>query len=307
MIYRLRHATTYEYAEPVVLGTHFMHLLPRERTGQIIREAQLDISPMPDNRRNEVDHFGNFTTTVSLTAAHKQFIVSLSATVDVIHPVPPAPENTLRWEAIAAAAINDPDVAEFCLPSYLATPNADIADYGTLSFPPGRPMLTGLLELNQRIYKDMNYRSGVTNNSSTAINAIRTRTGVCQDYAHLMIACLRSIGLPARYVSGYLRTLPLAGQTKRRGADQSHAWVAAWLGDAVGWVDFDPTNNLLVHDEHVTLAWGRDFGDVSPLRGIILGGDARWPASVSERYSHASASLVRWPATLSERRHPAVT
>jgi transglutaminase-like putative cysteine protease len=272
MIYRLRHATTYEYAEPVVLGTHFMHLLPRDRPGQFIREAQLDIFPPPDNRRNEIDHFGNFTTTVSLTNPHKQFKVELNATVDVIQPAPPAPGLTPAFEQIVAAATRRADVAEFFLPSPLAMPSPDIAAYGQLSFSPSQPILAGLLDLNRRIYTDMTYKSGVTNTGTTAAQALKTKMGVCQDYAHLMIACLRAIELPARYVSGYLRTLPPAGEVKRRGADQSHAWVSAWIGDAGGWVDFDPTNNLLVSDEHVTLAWGRDFQDVSPLRGIILGG-----------------------------------
>lgn len=270
MIYRLHHATTYEYAEPVVLGTHFMHLLPRAHPGQLIRESQLDISPNPDSRRDETDHFGNLTTTISLTAAHKRFIVALSATVDVLHP--PAPETSWRWEAIAARAINAPDIAEFCLPSPLAKPDREIADYMAVSFPPGRAILGSLLELNERIWTDLAYKSGVTTTATTAAQTLKLRAGVCQDYAHLMIACLRALGLPARYVSGYLRTSPPAGQVKRRGADQSHAWISCWLGAETGWVDFDPTNNLLVTDEHVTLAWGRDFQDVSPLRGIILGG-----------------------------------
>jgi transglutaminase-like putative cysteine protease len=272
MIYRLRHATTYEYAEPVVLGTHYMHLIPRERPGQIIRESQLEILPKPDNRRNEVDHFGNFTTTVSLTNPHKQFVVELTATVDVIQPAPPPPDLTPAFEQIAEAAQRRADVAEFFLSSPLATPNAEIAAYGKTSFPEGQPILAGLLDLNHRIYTDMKYKSGVTNTGTTATQVLKSKAGVCQDYAHLMIAALRAQRLPARYVSGYLRTLPLAGEVKRRGADQSHAWVSAWIGDATGWVDFDPTNDLLVSDEHVTLAWGRDFQDVSPLRGIILGG-----------------------------------
>jgi transglutaminase-like putative cysteine protease len=271
-LYRLHHATIYDYAEPVVLGTHFLHMLPRARVGQIVRESQLDISPAPDNRRDEIDHFGNHTTTVSLTGAHKEFHVALSATVEVSHPVPPAPEATLRWEAIAARGITDPEVAEFCLPSGLAAPNNEIADYAAVSFLPGRGILSAVLELNQRIFTEMTYRPGVTNNCTTAVHAFNTRTGVCQDYAHFMLACLRALGLPGRYVSGYLRTTPPPGEEKRRGADQSHAWISAWMGAEIGWVDFDPTNNLLVRDEHVTLAWGRDFNDVSPLRGIILGG-----------------------------------
>ncbi len=272
MIYRLHHATTYDYASPVVLGTHFMHLLPRERAGQLIRESSLDISPKPDNRRNEIDYFGNFTTTISVTAPHKKFVVSLSATVEVQQPEPPPPQETTAWKDVAAIAMSWTDTAEFCLPSPLATPNQDILAYAAISFPADRPILAGLLDLNRRLFEDLKYRSGVTNTGTTAAQVLKSRAGVCQDYAHLMIAALRALGLPARYVSGYLRTYPVAGKEKHRGADQSHAWASAWIGDDFGWIDFDPTNNLLVCAEHVTLAWGRDFQDVSPLRGIILGG-----------------------------------
>jgi transglutaminase-like putative cysteine protease len=271
MIYRLRHLTAYDYAEPVVLGTHFMHLLPRGRTGQIVREAQLDILPLPDSRRNEVDHFGNTTTTVSVTLPHKQFSVALSATVDVLHP-DLSGTGPLGWERAAAAAIAHPVVAEFCLGSPLAQPTDAIAEYAAVSFPSGRGLLEAVSELNQRLYADLSYRPGITHTGTTAAQTLQARAGVCQDYAHLMISCLRALGLPARYVSGYLRTLPPPGATKRRGADQSHAWISVWAGEPAGWVDFDPTNNLRVRDEHVTLAWGRDFQDVSPLRGIILGG-----------------------------------
>lgn len=270
-LYRLSHSTIYDYAEPVVIGTHFIHLLPRERPGQTIKEARLSISPTPDNRRDEIDHFGNHTTSVSLTMPHKQFSVLLDAVVDVCQPSPPT-DQTPDWETIAVWCQGDPDVAEFCLPSRLAEPNEDIAAYAAASFTAGRPVLDAVADLNTRIFTDMTYQPGLTNNLTTAAQILQTKTGVCQDYAHLMLACLRACGLPGRYVSGYLRTLPPPGQPKRRGADQSHAWVGVWLGPAFGWVDFDPTNNLLVTDEHVTVAWGRDFGDVSPLRGVILGG-----------------------------------
>ena len=184
----------------------------------------------------------------------------------------PLASATQAWERIAALGIDDPALAEFCIPSPLTQPTGEIADYARLSFPAGRPVLEGLLELNERIWTDLAYCPGVTTTATTAAQALKTRAGVCQDYAHLMLAGLRSLGLPGRYVSGYLRTLPPAGEMKRRGADQSHAWLGAWLGHDTGWVDFDPTNNLMVFDEHVTLAWGRDFQDVSPLRGVILGG-----------------------------------
>lgn len=272
MIYRLHHATIYDYAEPVVLGTHFMHLLPRACRGQSIRESYLDISPAPDSRRDEIDYFGNHTTTLSIASAHKQFSVRLSATIDVSHAPPPLPERTMAWEQIAAQAIYDPLCAEYCLGSALAEPVPAIKDYAAISFPAGQPILVGLLDLNYRLWTDLTYRPGVSNTATTAAHTLKLRAGVCQDYTHLMLACLRALRLPARYISGYLRTAPPAGQAKRRGADQSHAWVSAWLGSEAGWVDLDPTNNLIVTDEHVTLAWGRDFQDVSPLRGIILGG-----------------------------------
>jgi len=249
MIYRLRHATTYEYAQPVVLGTHFMHLLPRERPGQTIREAQLDISPAPDSRRDETDHFGNFTTTVSLAGAHKQFIVALHATVEVRQPAPPAPENTPRWEAIAARSLHDFTVAEFCLPSPLARPDSEIANYAAVSFPPGRTILAALMELNLRIWTDMTYRGGVTNNATTASHILLTRTGVCQDYAHLMLACLRALGLPGRYISGYLRTSPPAGQVNAAAPTSPMPGSPAGLArKSAGWIStprticWSPTN-----------------------------------------------------------------
>lgn len=270
--YRLQHSTIYDYAEPVVIGTHFIHLLPRERVGQTIKAAQLYISPLPEYRRDEIDHFGNYSTSVSLTTPHKQFSVVLEAAVEVCLPPPPASSNTPDWTSIALWGQVNPDVAEFCLPSKLTKPTEEIAAYVDASLSPGRPILEALMELNTRIFTDMTYQTGITTNSTTASEVLEAKTGVCQDYTHLMLACLRARGLPGRYVSGYLRTLPLPGQQKWRGADQSHAWVSAWLGPLYGWVDFDPTNNLIVVDEHVTLAWGRDFTDVSPLRGVILGG-----------------------------------
>lgn len=272
VLYRLYHNTIYDYAEPVVIGTHFIHLLPRDRPGQRVLKAQLSLIPAPDNRRDEIDHFGNHTTSVSLTIPHTQFSALLEAEVDVCLPLPPPTEATPNWESLAAQSQNDPDVVEFSLPSRLAAPDQYIARYAALSFTSGRPILSAVLDLNARIFKDFLYQPGVTNNQTTASQVMQTKTGVCQDYAHFMLACLRACGLSGRYISGYLRTLPRPGELKRRGADQSHAWVSAWLGPECGWVDFDPTNNLIVSDEHVTLAWGRDFSDVSPLRGVILGG-----------------------------------
>ena len=183
---------------------------------------------------------------------------------------------TWPWEQVAAAAqAGGPDgweAAEFAFDSPMAPADAGAGAYTAASFPPGRPVLAGLLELTGRIRREFTFKPGVTTINTPVARVLAQRAGVCQDFTHLMIAGLRALGLPARYVSGYLRTRPPPRQQPRQGADQSHAWVGAWLGPAHGWVDLDPTNDLVVHDEHVVLAWGRDYGDTSPVRGIILGG-----------------------------------
>jgi transglutaminase-like putative cysteine protease len=158
------------------------------------------------------------------------------------------------------------------LPSALAPADAGAGAYVAQSFPPGRPVLAGLLDVTGRIKRDFAFKPGVTTISTPVSQVLSLRGGVCQDFAHLMIAGLRAIGLPARYCSGYVRTRPPPGQQRRQGADQSHAWVGAWLGPQLGWVDLDPTNDLVVADEHVLLGWGRDYADISPVKGILLGG-----------------------------------
>ena len=148
----------------------------------------------------------------------------------------------------------------------------EVAAYVAKSFPAGRKTMIGVIDLLDRIRRDFKFQSGVTTIATPVGKVLAQRAGVCQDFSHLMISGLRSLGIPARYVSGYIRTKPPPGQERRRGSDQSHAWVGVWLGQEHGWVDVDPTNNLIVHDEHVVLGWGRDYGDLSPVRGVILGG-----------------------------------
>jgi transglutaminase-like putative cysteine protease len=173
-------------------------------------------------------------------------------------------DAALRPDGVAAT--------EFVLPSALAPADPGAGAYVAQSFPPGRPVLAGLLEVTGRIKRDFAFKPGVTTISTPVSQVLSLRGGVCQDFAHLMIAGLRAIGLPARYCSGYVRTRPPPGQQRRQGADQSHAWVGAWLGPQLGWVDLDPTNDLVVADEHVLLGWGRDYADISPVKGILLGG-----------------------------------
>jgi transglutaminase-like putative cysteine protease len=272
VIYRLRHVTEYHYARPVDLAAHLLHLRPRPLPHQRILGSRITATPEPSHRSEGPDHFGNIATRLFLDAPHARIRVVAEATVDVAFPAPP--ELTPAWEAVAAAARRDPGAAEFTTPSRLAPRNAAATAYARDSFPAGRPVLDGLVELTGRIRREFAYRPGTTGNATQVAEVMEKRRGVCQDFSHAMIAGLRGLGLPARYVSGYLRTKPPPGTVALRGADQSHAWVGAWLGPGLGWVDLDPTNDLVVAEEHVVLAWGRDFGDVSPLSGVILGGGA---------------------------------
>jgi transglutaminase-like putative cysteine protease len=272
--YALRHATTYRYAAAVDLATHMLHLTPRALPGQSVDAMAIEVSPAPSHRREGHDHFGNGVSWLSIEAPHDGFSVVLEAVVEVGFAPPPPAAATLPWEAVCEAARGAEGAlaAEFALPSAHAPADAGAGAYAAASFPPGRPVLEGLLELNRRIRRDFAFKPGVTTIATPVSQVLSLRAGVCQDFAHLMIAGLRALGLPARYCSGYVRTRPPPGQKRRQGADQSHAWVGSWLGPGQGWVDLDPTNDLVVRDEHVLLGWGRDFADVSPVKGILLGG-----------------------------------
>jgi len=274
MLYRVRHVTRYAYGAPVDLAVHMAHLRPRPMPFQKVLTDSITSSPSPARRRDGQDHFGNHVTWLFLDLPHEDFEVTSESLIDVMFPPPPPADDTLSWEAVAAAA-REPagwQAAEFCFGTALAPIDAETRAYAVSSFPPDRPVLAGLLDLTTRIYNDFRFRSGVTTISTPVSQVMRRREGVCQDFTHLMVSALRGLGIPARYASGYIRTRPPPGQTKRLGADQSHAWVSAWLGPTDGWVDVDPTNGIVVKDEHVLLGWGRDFNDISPLRGVILGG-----------------------------------
>jgi transglutaminase-like putative cysteine protease len=274
MRYRVRHVTTYSYAEPVDLAGHMLHLLPRALPGQRVLASRLLATPAPVRRTAGTDHFGNEVAWMFLEAPHAAFEVTLDADVDVGFPAPPAPEATPPWEEVAAAARRGGEAAEFALPSPMAPAVSAAGAYAAPSFPAGRPVLAGLLDLNRRIRQEFTFRPGVTTIATPVAEVLRHRAGVCQDFTHLMLAGLRALGLPGRYMSGYIRTRPQPGLPRRRGADQSHAWVGAWLGAEAGWIGLDPTNDLVVREEHVVLGWGRDYGDISPVRGVILGGGA---------------------------------
>jgi transglutaminase-like putative cysteine protease len=273
--YRLRHATEFAYGTPVDLAAHLLHLSPRALPWQKVVEARIVAAPQASRTVRARDHFGNDATWLFLDLPHERFAVTLDAVIDVAAPKPPADAATPPWEEVvrlaAAGGANAAD-AEFVFPSPLVPAEPTARAYAQRCFTPGRPVLACVRELTKRIRNEFAFRSGVTDISTPVAKVLAQKAGVCQDFTHLMIAALRGFGLPARYVSGYLRTRPPPGQPRRRGADQSHAWVGCWLGPEHGWIGLDPTNDLVVADEHVVLAWGRDYGDISPIRGVLLGG-----------------------------------
>ena len=276
MKYRVRHETIYEYADPVDLASHMIHLHPRALPHQRVLSALVTADPLASRVSTLRDYFGNDVQLLFVDRPHDRFAVLLEAKVDVCFPPAPKASDTPAWEQVAAFARRGGgpgwDAAEFSFASEMAPADPGAGAYAAVSFPAGRAVLRGLLDLTARINTDFTFRAGVTTIHTPVERVLAQRAGVCQDFTHLMIAGLRALGLPARYVSGYLRTRPPPGQVARRGEDQSHAWVGCWLGPEHGWIDLDPTNNLIVSEEHVVLAWGRDFGDVSPVRGVILGG-----------------------------------
>jgi len=276
VIYHVNHRTAYAYANDVDLGAHMLHLQPRSLPWQRIISSQLQPDPAPAEIRHGTDCFGNAVAWMFLDTPHPSFVVTLDAIVDVTAPFVPEPQQTPAWRDVSDAAYAGGAggfaPAEFLFDSPMAPAIAEARDYAAPSFPPDRSVLEGLIDLNDRIGRDFKFRAGVTTVETTVAQVLKQRAGVCQDFSHLMIAGLRAMGLPARYVSGYIRTKPPPGQQRRRGSDQSHAWVACWTGPEHGWIDIDPTNGILIRDEHVVLGWGRDFSDVSPLCGVILGG-----------------------------------
>lgn len=271
MTLRVRHVTTYDYADPVELAAHMVHLRPRTLPFQSVRTYALDVQPPPERVVEGQDHFGNPVAWVFLSGMHEALRVSTDSAVDVAPRPAPDPHGTPAWEHVRGVAPMS-DAAEFVFPSPRVPLLQAAREWAAPSFPPGRPVGAGLLDLMHRINDGFRFDPEVTTVSTTVAKVLELRAGVCQDFAHVMIAGLRALGLPARYVSGYLRTLPPPGQARLVGADQSHAWVGCWLGPAQGWVDLDPTNALVVSDGHVVLGWGRDYSDVSPVRGVLLGG-----------------------------------
>jgi transglutaminase-like putative cysteine protease len=277
MIYKIVHRTTYKYKYPVSVGNHVACLKPRSSPHQQLTRTELDIYPAPATRSERVDYYGNLLCFFKVQDPHKELMVEARSEV-VVGDVAAPPAQAVPWEEVAESLPGDLSAAgleayQFAFESPRIRIRQEFAAYALQSFTPGRRMAEALLDLTARIHADFRFDSGVTNVRTPSEEVFRKRRGVCQDFAHVQIACLRSINLAARYVSGYLRTYQAPGKERLIGADASHAWVSAYCPGS-GWLDVDPTNNVVPSDGHVTLAWGRDYGDVSPLRGLVLGGGA---------------------------------
>jgi transglutaminase-like putative cysteine protease len=295
MTFKITHRTTYTYEDQVTLSYGLLHMIPRDLPGQACRSAAIRIEPRPDFYRERLDFFGNRVGYFEIRTAHRRLSVLSTSEVEIDSSrrqpsADPTPWETVRDRLAAGRPLLPPadnapaarvaappawpesedlDARQFVLGSPLASPSSSLQDYALGSFTPGRPVHEALFDLTQRVHDDFRYEPGATSVTTTVEEAFEKRAGVCQDFAHVVIGCLRSLNLAALYVSGYLETSPPPGRDRLSGADVSHAWASLFVpGD--GWVDVDPTNRRFANDRYTTTAWGRDYGDVPPLKGVIF-------------------------------------
>jgi transglutaminase-like putative cysteine protease len=279
MIFEVSHRTTYNYGKPVLRSEHLVHLTPRSGARQAVQRHSLLIEPAPSQQIALEDYFGNSSVILTVDDEHSEFLIHARSTVEVRERPLPMPPLSAPWEGVTSKARRDNgeldiDVLQFVSASRHTRIVPEAIDYAEPSFRAKRPILEAALDLTQRIYRDFTFDSTATDISTPVSHILQERRGVCQDFAHLALTCLRALGLPARYISGYLLTRPPPGMEKLQGADASHAWVAVWAPE-IGWVDFDPTNGIMPSGEHITVAHGRDYDDVSPISGVLLGGSAQ--------------------------------
>lgn len=275
-VLHISHVTHYDYASRVDLAMHLLHLQPLSRADQQLEDFRLDIDPPATRNQASLDYFGNPQHHLTLTTPHHALTVRAESRVRRLAAATPKPSASPAWESVRAAMryrASQPwlPAAEFCFPSAFVPLHPAFQAYAQLEFTPGRPLLEAAIGLMARIHHEFTYATASTDLTTPALEAFSRRQGVCQDFAHIMIACLRSLGLPARYVSGYLLTQPPPGQPRLLGVDASHAWLAVWCPQH-DWVELDPTNNLIAAQSHAVIACGRDYADVAPLRGVIQGG-----------------------------------
>ncbi len=275
-IYSVRHRTTYRYLQEVSYSQHLLHLEPRATPQQAVLASRISVLPEPAEQQRRSDPFGNVANWLTLDEAHGELEILAESRVTATAPPPRDPAVSLPWEEVRRLLeqASDPDAREavpFLFDSPFVHFHADLAGYAQESFRPGRRVMAAAIDLMGRVNRDFRYDTTVTDVSTPVDRVFEIRAGVCQDLAHVTIACLRALGLAARYVSGYLLTRPPPGQEKLLGADASHAWLSVWCPPH-GWVDLDPTNDVLPSGEHVTVGWGRDYGDVAPINGVVVGG-----------------------------------
>jgi transglutaminase-like putative cysteine protease len=276
VIYDIRHQTIYEYTLPVAYSHCSLRLLPVDEPGQKLLDSSLVITPPPAEMVERSSFFGNRVTWITVNVPHRVLKLDARSSLDVNRAPPPDAKATANWQDVREAAYRAEDLtptspAHFLFPSRFVPRFPPAMAYAKQSFPSGRPVLEGAAELMRRMRADFRYDPKATLVSTPLSVAFANRRGVCQDFAHIMIAGLRDIGLPAAYVSGYLRTIPPPGKPRLEGADASHAWVSLWCGLEHGWIGLDPTNAALIGNDHVVLARGRDYSDISPVSGIVLG------------------------------------
>ena len=273
---RVVHRSTYHYGDAVTTSHHEARLAPRASETQHTIAHDLDIEPSPAVWRRRFDYFGNRTIHFSLSEPHRSLDVHAASVVELTPRPLPEVTRTPPWEVVretlrTSRKRDGLDAYQMTLPSPYVDKLPALLDYGAMSFLAGRPVLDAVRDLMRRIHEDFVYDPRATEVSTPLADVLALRRGVCQDFAHLMLGCMRAHGIAGRYVSGYLFTRPPPGKAKLVGADASHAWIATWIPEH-GWIDFDPTNDMMPSDEHITIAHGRDFSDVTPIRGVILGG-----------------------------------
>lgn len=276
MNFEISHRTIYRYSAPVSQSYHLLHLEPRPHSHQTVLRHSLLIDPAPASKTDFVDDFGNPASIITIERDHTELVIHSRAQVDVEAPPAFEPAQSTSWNDVAAqlrANLGSEtfEAILYTCPSRHIRPSREMYKFARPSFPEGRPLLEAVCDLTSRIYQSFAYHSGPAGVAAPVEEVLRLKRGVCQDFAHIEIACLRTLGLAARYVSGYLLTRPPEGQPRLAGADASHAWISVWTPET-GWVDFDPTNNLTPKEEHIALAFGRDLQDVSPVSGVLLGG-----------------------------------
>lgn len=275
MKFEISHRTFYRYSSPVVLSQHLLHMSPRAAPHQTVRRHSLLVEPAPVGRAQGEDAFGNPYVVLEIETLHRELVLQARSSVETRKRTFARFDHGLAWNEIDAHLqtqnASDLTVIQLRCASRLTTPSLEIADYAAPSFSLGRPVLDGAMDLTRRIYSDFKFDPTSTDVSTPISEVLTTRRGVCQDFAHLALAALRACRIPARYVSGYILTHPPPGVPRLQGADASHAWISVWSPEQ-GWVDFDPTNGIVADDEHITVAHGRDYDDVCPISGVLIGG-----------------------------------